>query len=52
MEPNLSDLCRQATKALFLCPTTFRCEAVFQQYNFLKPSTDTTFNKKMTSGVR
>ena len=34
MEPNLSDLCPQAAKALFLFPTTNRCEAVFQRYNY------------------
>ena len=33
-KPNLSNRCRQTTKALFLFPTTYRCEAVFQQYNY------------------
>jgi len=50
-KPNLSDLCRQATKALFLFPTTYCCEAVFQTI-FLKQGTDTNFNQKTTSGVR
>jgi len=36
MDPNLSDLCPQATKALLLFPTTYPCEAVFQRYNYFK----------------
>ena len=34
MEPNISDLCPQTTKALLLFPTTYPCEAVFQRYNY------------------
>ena len=34
IEPNLSGLCRQASKALLLFPTTYSCEAVFQRYNY------------------
>ena len=30
VEPNISDLCPQATETLFLFPTTYRCDAVFQ----------------------
>ena len=34
MEPNLFDLCWQAT--LFLSPTTYDCDAVFQRYDYFQ----------------
>jgi len=53
METNISDLCWQATDALLLFPPTYVCEAGLSKLQLiLKPSTETNFNQKTTSGVR
>ena len=48
MEPDVSELCRQATKALFLFPTAYRCEVVANTITIFK--TDNNFHQKTTSG--
>jgi len=36
IDPNLSEVCRQATKVLLLFPAAYRCEAVFQRCDYFK----------------
>ena len=50
-KPNLSDLCRQTTKALFSFQLHTVAKLFFNNITIFKQSTDTNINQKMTSGV-
>jgi len=50
--PNLSDLCRQTTKALFLFQLHTVVKLFYNNIIIFKPSTDTNCNQKTKSGGR
>jgi len=51
MEPNISDMCRQATKLSCFFQIHRVVKLFFNTTTFLKPSTETNFNQKTTLDV-